>query len=102
MNNFFTVFLVGVFVALINEISLSLGLTTQLWEAPQNVTDIEDAGFLEGLLSAIRWAINNAGSFLQLVTFTADIPMIINALILVPMGMAIFYLAFVMIRGGAG
>ena len=101
MNNAIVIFLMGLFVALINELSLSLGLTTRLIDAPQTVTDIEDAGFLEGLLSAIRWGINNVGSFMQLVTFSADLPYIINAILLAPFGLMAFYIAFVMIRGGA-
>ena len=102
MSNFFSVILVGIIVGLVNEISLSLGLTVTVWEAPQTVTAIDEGGFLEGLLSFARWAVNNAGSFLQLITFTADIPVIINALLLSPLGLGIFYLSYVMIRGGAG
>lgn len=101
MNNAIIVFLIGMFVALINEVSLSLGLTVTVWESPTGVTEIEDAGFVEGLLSAIRWGINNAGSFIQLITYTADIPFIINTLLLAPFGLMIFYIVFVMIRGGA-
>ena len=102
MNNFFSVILVGMVVALINEVSLSLGLTTSVWERPETMSDIADEGFLEGLLSLARWGVNNAGSFLQLITFTADIPFVINALIISPIGLGIFYLVYVMIRGGAG
>lgn len=102
MSNFKIVVLLGMVIALISEISLSLGLTVQLWEAPETFSDIEDAGFIEGLLSFARWGINNAGSFIQLIAFQADVPYIINVLIISPIGLGVFYLAFVMIRGGAG
>lgn len=101
MNNAFIVGLIGMFVGLINEVSLSLGLTTQWWNAPTTMTDIEDVGFFDGLLSFVRWGVNNAGSFLQLATFQADLPTIINALILAPFGLMVWYIVFVMIRGGA-
>ena len=102
MSNFFSVILVGMVVALINEISLSLGLTTQVWASPESMTEMSSENFWDGLWSLARWAINNAGSFLQLITFTADIPLVINALIISPIGLGIFYLVYVMIRGGAG
>ena len=102
MSNFKIVVLLGIIIGLISEISLSLGLTTYVWEKPIVLTDIEDAGFIEGLLSFARWGINNAGSFMQLITFSADVPNIINGLILSPIGLGVFYLVYVMIRGGAG
>lgn len=102
MSNFKSVIILGMFIGLINEISLSLGITTEIWEAPEVISDIEDGGFLEGLLSVARWSINNIGSFFQLITFTAEVPDVINALILAPIGFGVFYLIYVMIRGGAG
>ena len=101
-SNFMIVVFIGMFTALINEISLSLGLTTQIWEVPEEMTGISDAGFIDGLVSALRWGINNAGSFMQLVTFQADVPTIINTLLVAPFGLGVFYLVYVMIRGGAG
>jgi len=100
-SNFVIVVLLGMVTTLINEISLSLGLTTKWISDPEPFTEIADEGFFDGLLSFGRWAVNNVGSFVQLITFTADIPLIINALILSPIGLGVFYLVYVMIRGGA-
>lgn len=97
MNNFMIVVLIGMVTTLINEISLSLGLTTQWMEAPETISGIPD----EGLWAFVRWAVNNAGSFLQLITFQADVPIIINAVIISPIGLGVFYLVYIMIRGGA-
>ena len=100
-SNFMIVVVIGMVTTLINEVSLSLGLTTQWWTAPETMVGLEETGIIDSFLNFVRWGVNNAGSFLQLVTFQADVPTIINALIISPFGLGVFYLVYVMIRGGA-
>lgn len=102
MNNAIIIFIMGLFVSLMNEISLSLGLTTTIFIAPQSLVETEASGFFDGLVLFIYWALNNVGSFLQLVTFSADVPALINIIFLAPFGLMAFYIVFVMVRGGAG
>ena len=101
MNNFMIIFIAGVYTSIIGQVSLDLGLTTTVYSEPEGFTEVSDSGFLEGLISALQWATNNVSSILQLMTFNTAMPYAINAVIVLPVGLAFFYLAYVMIRGGA-
>ena len=102
MNNMFIIFIVTVIYAFINEMALSLGITSTTIEYRDGLTAIGDTSFLEALINIFLWAVNNIGSFMQLAFFTADVPDIFQALFFSPMLIMILYLGVVTVRGGAG
>lgn len=101
MNNMLIVLIVTVFYAFINEMALSLGITTTSIEYYDGLTAVGETNFLEALLNIFLWAWNNIGSFMQLAFFTADVPPIFSALFFSPMLIMFFYLGIVTVRGGA-
>lgn len=101
MNNFWTIVLVFMFFAIITQISLSLGLTATAIEYPEVVDTTGDLDLIGALSYAIIFAINNANAFIKIITFQTALPDIFNAVLILPLGTGVFYLVFIMIRGGA-
>ena len=87
--------------AFINQMALSLGITTTTIEYYDGLTELGDTNVLEALLNLVIWVVNNISSFMQLAFFTADIPVIFQSLIFSPILMMFLYLGIVSVRGGA-
>lgn len=101
MNNFWTVVIIFMLFTLITQISLSLGLTTTVIEYPTVVDTTGDLDLIGALSYAIVFAINNISAFTKILTFQTALPNFINAILIFPLGAGVFYLLFIMIRGGA-
>lgn len=102
MSNFWTVVLIMMFFALISQVSLSLEVTSTVIVFPEVFDTSGEIGVLEGLVFIVLFAINNIGSFLQIISFQTALPAFFNIVLILPIGFGTFYLAFVMMRGGAG
>lgn len=102
MNNMLIIAIVTVIYAFINEMALSLGLTTTTIEYYDGLTAMGETNFLEALINIFLWAANNIGSFMQLAFFSADVPPIFQAIFFSPMLIMFLYLGVVTVRGGAG
>ena len=100
-NNMVVVGLVTALYAFINQMALSLGLTSTTIEYYDGLTEMGDTNVFEALLNLVLWVVNNIGSFMQLAFFTADVPDIFQALFFSPILMMILYLGIVTVRGGA-
>ena len=101
MNNMMVVGLTAMFYAFINQMAISLGITSTTIEYYDGLTEFGATNLLEALGNIIIWVINNMGSFLQLAFFTADIPNIFQSLIFAPILIMFLYLGVVTARGGA-
>lgn len=102
MNNTWTVIFIVFFLVLVSVMAGEVGITTTLIQPPDTPDAPEDAGFFEALSALARWTFNTVGNFFQLLTFQADIPPIINTIIMLPLTFGLFYLIIVIVRGGAG
>lgn len=101
MSNMKLVGLVAAFYSFINQMAISLGITSTTIEYKDGLTELGDTSIWEALINIVYWVINNIGSFMQLAFFTADIPPIFSSLIFLPILIMIFYLGVVAVRGGA-
>lgn len=101
-NNIWTVIIIVFFLVLISTVAGDLGITTDIIEAPEKPEVPESSGFIDDLAALTTWAFNTVGSFFQLLTFQADIPAVLNSLIILPLTFGVLYLIVVIIRGGAG
>ena len=101
MNNMFIIGVVAILYAFINEMALSLGLTTTKIEYYDGLTALGETNVLEAIINIFLWAINNISSFMQLAFFTADVPPIFQAVFFSPMIIMFLYLGLVSVRGGA-
>lgn len=101
MNNMMVVGFTTMIYAFINQMALSLGITTTAIDYPDGLTEMGTTNVLELLARLPIWVINNIGSFLQLAFFTTDIPDIFSSLIFAPMSLMLIYLGVVTVRGGA-
>jgi ABC-type amino acid transport system permease subunit len=93
--------LMAVLYAFINEMALSLGITSTQIEYADGLTEMGDTNILEAIMNVFYWVVNNISSFMQLAFFTADIPDIFQALFFSPMLIMFLYLGLVTVRGGA-
>lgn len=101
MNNMKIIGIMSVLYAFINQMALSLGITTTSLEYKDGLTEMGDTNVLEALINLVFWVINNISSFMQLAFFTADIPAIFQAMFFSPMLLMFLYLGVVTVRGGA-
>jgi len=101
-NNIWTVIFIVFFLVLISTVANDLGITTDVISPPEIPDAPETSGFFDALTGVITWAFNTVGSFFQLLTFQANIPPVINSLIMLPLSFGVLYLIIVIIRGGAG
>lgn len=90
------------FLVLVSTISAELGLTSTVIDKPATPGAPGGGGVLDSLTAIVTWTFNTIGSFIQLLTFQADLPPIINTLIILPLSFGLLYLIVVIIRGGAG
>ena len=101
MNNMIVVGLTGMLYAFINQMALSLGITSTSIEYYDGLTELGGTNILEAILNIFLFAWNNMSSFMQLAFFTADVPDIFQALFFSPALLMFFYLGIVTVRGGA-
>jgi len=101
MSNFWSVVLIFFIFSAISFISLELGITTTVMETIATPDTTGDITLVDALGYALRFVINNLGSFLQIITFQTALPIALNTLLVAPLGAGIFYLAVIIVRGGA-
>lgn len=102
MSNFWTIVFVFFLFAAISFISLELGLTTTTMTALEAPDTGGDITALEALAYAVRFVVNNVGSFFQIITFQTSLPNALNVLVIAPIGFGMLYIGVVIVRGGAG
>lgn len=100
-SNLWSVIFIVFFLVLVSTISVELGLTTTVIDKPAS-PQTPGGGILDSLTAIVTWTFNTIGSFIQLLTFQADLPPIINTLIMLPLSFGLLYLIVVIVRGGAG
>lgn len=101
MSNFWSVVLIFFIFSAISFISLELGITTTVMEGLNTPDTTGDIGLLDALGYALRFVINNLGSFFQIITFQTSLPNALNTLIVAPLTAGVFYLGVIIVRGGA-
>lgn len=101
MNNMLIVGLTTLVYAFINQMALSLGITSTSIEYYDGLTELGGTNILEAILNIFLFAWNNMSSFMQLAFFTADVPDIFQALFFSPILIMFFYLGIITARGGA-
>ncbi len=101
INNLWSVIFIVFFLVLVSTISAELGLTATVIDRPITPSPPGGGGFLDSLTSVITWTFNTVSSFFQLLTFQAELPPIINTLIMLPLSFGLLYLIIVIVRGGA-
>lgn len=87
------------YFAVISEVALSLGITTSILEKPNSPTIIQDPNFLETLQNIYNTAVENIGSFIQIITFTTSLPDIINTIFFLPPAMGGLFVVLSLLRG---
>ena len=90
---------VTIYFGIISEVALSLGITTSKLSAPEAPTIIQDPSFLETLTNIWNTATNNASSFLQIITFSTDLPDIINTVFFIPPSAVALFMFLSFLRG---
>lgn len=100
-SNVWTVIFIVFFLVLVSTIATELGLTATVIDKPATPRT-PGGGILDSLTAIVTWTFNTIASFIQLLTFQADLPPIINTLIMLPLSFGLLYLIVVIVRGGAG
>lgn len=101
-SNLWSVIFIVFFLVVVSTVSLELGLTTTVIDMPSSPQTPGRGGILDSLTAVVTWTFNTIASFIQLLTFQADLPPIINTLIMLPLSFGLLYLIVVIVRGGAG
>ena len=95
-------FIGGIFIyfTIISAVALDLGVTTS-GSLPEtiDVVIVEDPTFLDKLQNVWNVVTDNIGSFTQLLTFSADVPDLINAIFFVPPLFILAWMIISLIRG---
>jgi len=99
MNDNKVVLYVFLYHAVISEVSLSLGLTSNVLSRANAPIIAEEIGAFEALWVAITMVLNNLFSFVQLMTLQADIPYIFSIFLIYPTSLLMLFIIIKMIRG---
>ena len=91
-----------IYFGIISTVALSLGITTSgsINEAT-SISIVEDPNAFEVLKNIINTITDSLGSFTQIITFSADIPIFINTVFILPVGIGALYVVLSLIRGGS-
>lgn len=90
---------VTVYFGIVSEVALSLGLTTSSLNNPEVPVIIQDPNFLETLKNIWNTVANNMGSFIQIITFTTELPDIINTIFFIPPSAVALFMLLSWVRG---
>ena len=90
---------VTIYFGIISEVALSLGITTSKLSDPVAPTIIQDPNFLETLSNIWNTASNNISSFVQIITFSTDLPDIVNTIFFIPPSAVAVFMLLSLLRG---
>ena len=90
---------VTIYFGIISKVALSLGITTSSLTSPTSPSVIEDPNFLETLLAIWKTVLENMGSFIQIITFSTDLPDVINTVFFIPPSAVGLFMLLSWLRG---
>lgn len=93
------IFGVTLYFGIISKVALSLGITTSSLSDPETPTIIKDPTFLETLQNIWNTAVENIGSFTQIITFSTDLPDLINTIFFLPPSAVALFMLLSWLRG---
>jgi len=99
MNKYVFILGVTVYFGIISKVALSLGITTSTLSEPTAPSIIEDPSFLESLANIWKTAIENVGSFIQIISFQTTMPDIINVVFFIPPSAVALFMLLSFLRG---
>ena len=99
MKNISFILGITIYFGIISEVALSLGITTSTLSSPTAPVIIQDPTFLETLSNIWRTASENASSFIQIITFSTNMPDIINLVFFIPPSAVGLYMFLSFLRG---
>lgn len=99
MKNLGFIMGVTIYFGIISEVALSLGITTSKLDNPEAPSIVQDPNFLEMLANIWNTATNNISSFIQIITFSTDMPDIINTIFFIPPSAVALFMLLSFLRG---
>lgn len=90
---------VTIYFGIVSEVALSLGITTSRLTNPEAPSIIQDPNFLETLSNIWDTITNNLNSFIQIITFSTDLPDIINMVFFIPPSAVGLFMLLSLLRG---
>lgn len=90
---------VTIYFGIISEVALSLGITTSKLSSPTVPSIVEDPTFLESLANIWNTATQNVSSFIQIITFSTNVPDIINIMFFIPPSAVALIMLLSFLRG---
>lgn len=99
MKNLSFILGITIYFGIISEVALSLGITTSTLSTPTAPSIVQDPTFLETLSNIWKTASENTSSFIQIITFSTDLPDIINLVFFIPPSAVALFMLLSFLRG---